>query len=205
MARVVGGAIESDDIAAAVADPDPATAPDGEDAPDMAALMSFLDGKLSDEDMAKVKAMCGKGDDNDAEDRKRRGIPAVPSAQDGNKDKGMVSKPAMDAAIAQARKDAAADAMKQANAIREAERFVRPYVGEIAIACDSAEDVHRAALDILKVKHEGKHPDALADLVEVHGQALKAKSEPRRSFAQDAAPKGVTYDKNTFPNANRLK
>ena len=196
---------ESDDIAAAVTDPDPASTPDGEDAPDMDALMSFLEGKLSDEDMAKVKSMCGKKDD-DAEDRRKKGIPAAPSAQDDKKDKpDMVNKTAMDAAIAQARKDAASDAMRAATAIREAERFVRPFVGEIAMACDSAEAVHRAALDIMKVKHEGKHPDALADLVEVHGQALKAKSEPRR-FAQDAATTGApVYDIKSFPNSSRLK
>lgn len=191
---------QSDEIAAAAAP----ESPEGEDAPDMDALMSFLDGKLSDEDMAKVKSMCGKKDD--AEDRRKKGIPAAPSAQDDKKDKpDMVNKTAMDAAIAQARKDAASDAMKAATAIREAERFVRPFVGEIAMACDSAEAVHRAALDIMKVKHEGKHPDALADLVEVHGQALKAKSEPRR-FAQDAATTGApVYDIKSFPFSNRLK
>jgi hypothetical protein len=200
---------ESDDIAAAVADPDPAAAPDpdGNDAPDMDALMSYLGGVLTDEQMAKVKSMMGKGDDDDgAEDRRKKGLPAAPSAQDSDKDKvPVITKPAMDAAIAQARKDAATDAMKQANAIRDAERFVRPYVGEIAMACDSAEAVHRAALDILKVKHEGKHPDALADLVEVHGQAIKAKAEPRRHLAQDAAPSGITYDAKSFPNSSRLK
>ncbi len=195
---------ESDDIAAAVTDPDPATTPDGEDAPDMSALMSFLSGKLSDEDMAKVKAMCGKGDDDGAEDRRKKGVPAASSgAQDKDKPD-MVSKTAMDSAIAQARKDAAADAMKAATAIREAERFVRPFVGEIAIACDGAEAVHRAALDVLGVKHEGKHPDALPDLVQVHGEARKAKDAPRR-LAQDAAPGVVAYDAKTFPNSGRLK
>lgn len=193
---------ESDDIAAAVTEP--AAAPDAEDAPDMAGLMSFLAGKLSDEDMAKVKAMCGKGDDDKAEDR-RPATPPVPplAAQDKGKSD-MVSKTAMDAALARKGEEISTQVRAEANAIREAERFVRPYVGEIAMACDSAESVHRAALDILKVKHEGKHPDALADLVEVHGQALKTKSEPRR-FAQDAAPTGIAYDSKSFPNSGRLK
>lgn len=196
---------QSDEIAAAAA-PDAPMDPDADDAPDMSALMSYLGTVLSDEQMSKVKSMMGKGDDDDgAEDRKRRGLPVAPSgAQDKDKPQ-VITKTAMDSAIAQARKDAAADAMKAATAIREAERFVRPYVGEIAMACDSAEAVHRAALDILKVKHDGKHPDALADLVEVHGQAAKAKTEPRRSFAQDAAPKGVTYSAESFPNSGRLK
>ncbi len=191
---------ESDNIAAAVTDPDPTVKPDGTDAPDAEAILSFLDGKISDEDMAKLKDMLGSGD---AEDRRKRGTLAAPSAQDKGKPD-MVSKTAMDAAMVQTRKDAAADVRVEMNAIREAERFVRPYVGEIAMACDSAEAVHRAALDILKVKHEGKHPDALADLVEVHGHASQVKSEPRR-FAQDAAPTGVTYDTKAFPNSSRLK
>jgi hypothetical protein len=198
---------ESDDIAAAVADPDPAAAPDpdGNDAPDMDALMSYLGGVLSDEQMAKVKSMMGKGDDDDgAEDRRKRGVPVTPSAQDKGKPD-MVSKTAMDAALARKGDEIAAQVRAEANAVREAERFVRPYVGEIAMACDSAESVHRAALDILKVKHEGKHPDALADLVEVHGQTLKTKTEPRRHLAQDAPPQGVTYDQKTFPHSGRLK
>jgi hypothetical protein len=197
---------ESDDIAAAVADPGAPMDPDGEDAPDMDALMSYLGGVLTDEQMAKVKSMMGKGNDDDgAEDRRKKGLPAAPSAQDSDKDKPMLTQAAMDAALAHKGEEIAAKVRAEANAVREAERFVRPYVGEIAIACDSAEAVHRAALDILKVKHEGKHPDALADLVEVHGQAIKAKAEPRRHLAQDAAPSGITYDAKSFPNSTRLK
>jgi len=190
---------ESDNIAAAVSDPDPAVKsdPDGTDAPDAAAILSFLDGKISDEDMAKLKDMLGSGE---AEDRRKRGKPVVPSATDKEP---VVTKAAMDAALAKTRTDAAADAMATARSIREAERFVQPWVGDLPIAMDSAEAVHRAALDVLKINHDGKHPDALATMIEAQPKPGE-RNKPSR-IAQDAAGPGVKYDAVTFPHSNRLK
>ena len=50
-------------------------------------------------------------------------------------------------------------------AIRDAERDVRPWVGDIAIPQSSAEDVFRLALDTLKIDVKGVHPDALRPIL----------------------------------------
>jgi len=193
---------ESDTIAAAVSGPE--TEADAKDAgANWSDVATFLKGKISDEDLAELKKMFS-GDDEGAEDRRKRGKPVVPSATDKEP---VVTKAAMDAALAKTRTDAAADgaaaAMKTAREIRDAERFVSPWVGDLAIAMDSAEAVHRAALDVLKVSHDGKHPDALATMIEAQPKPGE-KNRPQR-LAQDAAVPGVKYDAVTFPNSGRLK
>lgn len=50
--------------------------------------------------------------------------------------------------------------------IREAERVVRPWIGEIALAQDSAEAIYRLALDSLNVNAKGIHPSALRAVLE---------------------------------------
>lgn len=51
-------------------------------------------------------------------------------------------------------------------AIREAEEFVRPWVGRIGMACDSAEQVYRTALGGLGVKADDvKEPSALRHIL----------------------------------------
>ena len=75
----------------------------------------------------------------------------------------------MDAAIAKAVADTEATVTarvtRSQREIRDAERKVRPYVGELAIACDSAEAVYRAALTALGLgdKIKDVHASALAD------------------------------------------
>ena len=185
---------ESETIAAVVA----ADPPEAEDAgANWADVSAFLKGKISEEDMAKLKAMFGGDDEDSAEDRKK--LPVTPSAVDADKlikdaTKGMVTKAAMDEALKAAKVEQVA--------IREAERFVEPWAGKLPVAMDSVEAVYRAALDVLKVDHDGKHPDALADIIAVQPKPGN-RGRPVR-VAQDAA-QGVKYDAATFPNANRLK
>ena len=50
--------------------------------------------------------------------------------------------------------------------IREAENVVRPWIGNLAMAQDSAEAIYRLALDSLGVKTAGIHPDALRPILE---------------------------------------
>ena len=178
---------------------------DGSDAE----LMSFLDGKLSEEDMAKVKEMLG-GD-----------TPAIPPAQDvatgaKNLTKGLglgkdaaivvpakpidtskfLTKPALDSAIATAR----AEERENAKALREAEAFVRPFAGNLP-AMDSAEDVYRGACDVLKIPHRGVHATALKTMIEMKTKSIDAKPAPKR-VAMDAA---ATSEVSTmFPNMNRI-
>lgn len=53
------------------------------------------------------------------------------------------------------------DLMAQAQALRAAEKAVRPVVGDIAVAMDSAESVYRFALDHMKVENKGIAADGL--------------------------------------------
>lgn len=118
----------------------------------MEAIKAFLAGKLSDEDIAKVCAMIEEPATVDPDD--------VDAANDEDI-KDMVTKPAMDAAISAAVKAATDKAAKTQAAIRDAERAVRPYVGDLVIAHDSAEAVYATALTTLGVKVDGVHASAL--------------------------------------------
>jgi hypothetical protein len=92
---------------------------------------------------------------------------------------------ASDATLATAIKQAKEETLKQARETREAEAFVRPYVGDLAIACDSAEAVYKAALDTLNVKVEGVPPAAYKHIL----AAQQKPGEQRRAHvALDAAP-----------------
>jgi 8-oxo-dGTP pyrophosphatase MutT (NUDIX family) len=77
--------------------------------------------------------------------------------------------------------------IKRMNAVREAERAVKPYVGELAMSFDSAEGVYRKALEIMGV----------GEAKTIHASALPAilKMQPKPSatpaVALDSAnPKG---------------
>lgn len=121
-----------------------------------------------------------------------------------DKDKDMVSKPAMDAAIKAAEVRATESALKTAREIREAEKFVAPYVGELAIAQDSAAGVLKTAAQALKLPDADKinDPVALRALI-----SMAPKPGDRRHstpvIAQDSAAH-ADYLKQ-FPDANRLK
>jgi len=187
--------------------------PGAEDDATNAELISFLDGKLSEEDMAKVKEMLDGPDEN-----------PMPPAQDvatgaKNLTKGLglgkdaaivvpaktvapklpanlVTKPALDSAIATAR----AEERENAKALREAEAFVRPFAGNLP-AMDSAEDVYRGACDVLKIPHRGVHASALKTLIEMKTKPSDAKPAPKRVAMDAAATSEVSA---LFPNMNRI-
>ena len=156
-------------------------------------LKMFLKGKgMADEDIAKACAMAGgselAGMDETEEEKKAReakmtgdtppdfkGMPKVGGEP-------MVTKKAMDEAISKATvkaqeeaklandaaiKAASEAASKNAKEIRDAENVVRPWVGNLAMAHDSAEAVYRTALGALGVKVEGVHPSALKTILEL--------------------------------------
>lgn len=162
---------------------------DGEKPPaednDDAELRALLKAKgLSDEEIARI---CS-------------GAPAM------DEDDDKVTKTAMDAAIAAAVKSAtaagAAAATKTQQDIREAERAVRPFVGDLAMAHDSADAVYRTALTSLGVDIEGVHPSAFPAILKLQPKAGDAPKRPA-PMAQDAA---AAKDYETrFPHANRLK
>ncbi|WP_244829223.1 DUF2213 domain-containing protein [Caballeronia sp. TF1N1] len=164
----------------------------------IAQILSGLRGKLSDEDLtgieSKLRALKLASDQDDemaAVDTPppTPGTPPPPGSAAPAKDTDPVSRPAMDAAIAQVRRqvqrearvamDAAMrEAVKQAakgaetaairrmRAVADAESFVQPWVGHLALAQDSAEEVYHAALTTLGIRLEGIHPSAFRAILE---------------------------------------
>ncbi|WP_454813777.1 DUF2213 domain-containing protein [Labrys neptuniae] len=174
-----------------------------------------MDPRGEDEDPDEDKDKKGKAEDESEEDDDKAKKPAKDKGakdkeacdeDDGAEDEDdddkeeKVSKSAMDAAIRSATTDAVERVRQQARDLRTAEQEVRPYVGEIAVACDSAEDVYRHALKAMKVDIAGVPAVALRPL-------LKALPVPKTSApslpAMDAAAEDA-YSKR-FPNAGRLK
>ena len=156
---------------------------------DAEGVKSFLKDKISEDAMEALDAFM-KGEE-----------PKPVKAEDEEKED-MVPKKAMDAAIKSAIKVAADTATKTQKDIREAENFVRPWVGQIAMAHDSAEAVYRTALGAIGVKDVDKlHPDALKHVLSaqpVPGSKKDFTSVP----AMDAAM-ADSFNKR-FPGAARI-
>ncbi|WCS27246.1 DUF2213 domain-containing protein [Methylobacterium sp. NMS14P] len=166
----------------------------GEAQDDAEGAKAFLKEKgLTDEEIERVLGMLGGAP---AMDRKAVAT-AVQTAT-----KGMVSKPAMDAAIDAAVTRARTEAAAEQRAIREAERAVHPWVGDLAMAHDSAEDVYRTALGALKVDVAGVHPSAYPAILKATSKPSEVTPRPAR-LAMDAAATKDFADR--FPHANRLK
>jgi hypothetical protein len=147
-----------------------------------------------------------KEDDKDKEtkegkDGKMKAKDKWPPAKDKTPEKQPpgLDRKAMDSAI----NTAVNSERERARAVREAENYVRPTVGDIGIACDSAEDVYRAALDSMDVNHKGKHADALRDIFDAH---VAARGNRTRRYAEDsAADKGSASGfASRFPEAGRI-
>lgn len=142
-------------------------------------------------------------DDTDEDDDKKK---EVAEDEDGEEDDDKVTKTAMDAAIAaavkSATKTATAAAIKTQQDIRDAERAVRPYVGDLAMAHDSADAVYRTALTSLGVDIDGVHPSAFPAILKLQPKPGDA-PPARKPIAQDAASSKAFEER--FPHANRLK
>lgn len=198
-APVPGGSGESDDPGVVpVEKPDP-----------MEAIMAFLEGKVSPEDMAQLKQLCGQagGATDDPPDFK--GMPKTGGKMVGDEgDDDVNDKPitaaAMDAAIDKTRKETLAAATKNNQEIRAAERAVRPYVGEVTKAYDSASGIYKDTLEAFKVDVTGVDPSAypaMLKLVPVPG-AKAAPTQSEASLGMDAA--SSTEFAKRYPNASRI-
>lgn len=177
--------------------------------PDMAKLKEVLAGiGVSEEVIARLDEALGMAADEDDEDDKEKSPkgaadnpPPTPGTPSPEKD--MVSKAAMDAAIEKATKDATAAAIQRQNGIREAERAVRPYIGELAMAFDSAEDVYRHTLKALNVDVTGVKDAAALPVILKSLPVPGAKKTPSADqIAQDG--KAASSFAERFPNAARI-
>lgn len=162
------------------------------------------DPPVSDNDDADLRALLkAKGLSDEEIGRICSGGTAMDQDDD---DDDKVTQTAMDAAIAaavkSATKSATAAAIKTQQDIREAERAVRPYVGDLAMAHDSADAVYRTALTSLGVDVDGVHPSAFPAILKL--QPKPGDTPPaRKPIAQDAAASKEFETR--FPHANRLK
>lgn len=172
----------------------------------MAKALEFLKDKLSPEDLNAFTEMMGEANvvdptepPPDDEDRMNGDGDEAGKMRDGAMDAKAVTravKLAVDSAVAQVREDT--------TALRDAERFVRPLVGELSIACDSADDVYRHALKLRGFTDEklaALPPAAYRPLLE----ALPRQAAPQGrgpALATDAKPEGSFRDR--FPGAGRI-
>jgi hypothetical protein len=118
---------------------------------------------------------------------------------------------AMDAAAVDrlvARRVEEATTRERANArdVQAALRDIRPVVGELAIACDSAEAVYAAALGVLGHPIKDVPPAALKAMFDIARQARTSRgnvTSPR--IANDALPTGTPSFAERFPHAARIR
>jgi uncharacterized protein len=97
------------------------------------------------------------------------------------------TKTAMDAAIKVAKTETRAETMALMRAIAEAEDYVKPWVGKLTMAFDTAADVYKAALTALEVDIEGMHPDAYRPVLSVQPKPGEPRPGAPTRIAQDAS------------------
>ncbi|MGY0790951.1 DUF2213 domain-containing protein [Azospirillum argentinense] len=173
-----------------------------------AEILAALTGKLGDEDMAALGNMLGE-DEEPATDP-NAGVPVTKAKNEPAPFPGKpipgggqepITKAAMDAALkAEAAKTEAA-VIARMQGVTEALDVVRPVVGKLAVACDSADGVFKAALEMQGVNVKDVHPSAYRAMWDMHAASLT----PRRAapaHAMDAASAKGFADR--YPGAGRI-
>lgn len=140
-------------------------------------------------------------DDDEDDDKKKKKTADDSDDDDDEDDKDKkVTKTAMDSAIRLATDSAQRKAAENFRKVREAEKEVRPLIGDV-IAMDSADDVYRTALEQSGIDIDGVHPSAFPAMVRM---AISQKQSSRPApLAQDAST--VSDFETRFPTAGKLK
>jgi len=179
------GMTEDEDELPADADKDAPALDAGDDI--LAKVMAFVEGKLSDEDMAALGQIASGGATDEEPDD------IAKDEEPGDDDDNDKDKPAMDrAAVA---RTVAATILE----LRTAEREVFPLIGEVKIACDNGAAVYKLALDHAGVSLKGVHPSAFRALVGMLGKSPAANP----AIAQDRATVSNDFA-SRFPGAGRI-
>ena len=113
-----------------------------------------------------------------------------------------VTKVAMDKAIATAVEDAIQKTTDRLNARDAAKTFVRPWVGDIAVAMDSAPEVFKFALEQMGEDVKDIRPSAFKALLSKIPKPGEQQQPQHQHIAMDASGDKAYLDR--FPNANRL-
>lgn len=163
--------------------------------------------EMDEEEKKKKEAEDKKAMDEEEEKKKEEEKKAedAKSAKDGEETSGM-DKKAMDAAIADAVKQSEARTVARMRAVQDAEKIVRPLVGDVA-AMDSAEDIYRFALDQRDVDLTDVHKSAYKPMVEFLLKNENERPAPRDDYtgggmAHDSAG-SAALDK-WVPDAKRI-
>ena len=125
--------------------------------------------------------------------------PGTPPPPAMKKEEDMVSKPAMDAAIAKATKAAEQTTVARMQAIAQAEEFVKPYVGKLTVAMDRADAVYGTALEVMGIDIKDIHPSAYKAIL----SAQPKPGEQKRQIAADSSMPASMSE--LCPNFNRLQ
>ena len=121
---------------------------------------------------------------------------------EGNdKDPPGVTPQAMDEAIKLAVNKTQKETIARMNAVREAEKLVRPYIGELTMAMDSAEDIYRLALTTSGIDVTGVHPSAFPAMLAMLPKP--GSEQPRPRMGMDS--KGAKDFATRYPNAGRIR
>jgi hypothetical protein len=117
--------------------------------------------------------------------------------------KNFVTRDAMDRAIKVAQDQAI---LNQRN-IHAAERFVRPWVGDLAMDAREPADVYRAALRALGVKSaDTMHPDALRHVLEAQPHPTSRIARERHAqLASDSNVRAEGSFAERFPDAAKIQ
>lgn len=160
--------------------------PTKDEHPLAAKVRAFCDGKMSPEDCAKLTEMLGA---------ELRAHDEELGKKVGEMPKNAITKEAMDAAI----QDAIAQNDVKHVAITAALAKVRPVVGEIRVACDSAPSVFRKALEMKGVAVKKEVPDAGMEALFDAYAAVPATRASQPALAGDAAlPTGIPSAEERF-------
>jgi len=134
--------------------------------------------EAEDEDLSESE----REEKKEARDRKARDMKAK-------------DKKAMDAAIA----TATTAVIARMNAAVEAREIVRPIIGNVSMALDSAEAIYKLALDAHKVDTTGVNPEGYRAMVKM----IRRPGEQTRALALDSAGDGGGLDA-MFPTLSRI-
>jgi hypothetical protein len=179
---------DSDDVTA----PPPDAGPAGEVTDK---VLTFLNDLIRPEDLAIVTHLLkpnGSGSDPEPKSKLTVDKPAF------------VTKQAMDAAIKAATKATEQATIARLRAVSDARAFIRPWVGELNIAQDSAEGVLRAALEHLGVDVKDVHPSAYKAILSAQPRPGERQRGAPRALAHAADAKPLSFEER-FPHANRLR
>lgn len=153
-------------------------------------LLNFLKDKISEEDLKAVGDMLvgeevEEGEAMDEEEDDEPGAKMPEKKGEG----------AMDAKL----KAIEQKTIARMRGIIEAEKAVRPYVGEV-VAQDSAEAVYKIALDMMGIKTDGIHPSAFRAILEAQPKPNAAKED---RISMDSAQTASFTER--FPGFGKLK